>query len=89
MINKKADKIDEVFSKKFFKNEKEKKEFIENLKAHKSTPEEKKMFDKITWKKGTKDEIYFVKLGQDADSQFIITNENGKLKINGTMNDAD
>lgn len=96
MEQKKTELVDEVFTQRFLRNSGGKKEFIEKVKELPSPTKEEKDL-KVTWKKGVKDKIYFAKLvgPQDKKSkkeashtEFIVVEENGKLKIDGQVGDA-
>ncbi len=86
MNEKKVSLIDEVFTKKFILTSGGKKKLIKKING--LVPSKDNKFDpaKLTWNKGLKGEIYFVKIGPTS-SQFIILKENGKFKIDGTLSD--
>lgn len=94
MDEKKVELLDEVFTKKFLRENGGKEDFIAKVKSlpiEKNTP---KM--KISWRKGVKDSIFFAKASPVVKSktthdspEFIIVNEDGKLKIDGTLSDAE
>lgn len=91
--------IDEVFSKKFIKTSGGKKELIEKINGL-ATPNKSASTppSEVTWKKGLKGEIYFVKMKEPTTAQkithgtheaeFIVVEEDGKLKIDGTISDG-
>lgn len=89
--------IDDVFSQKFIKSSGGKKELVEKINSLKKSEKAAPTKSDITWKKGLKGDIYFVKMkesspqkGHDAhDAEFIVVEENGKLKIDGTISDGD
>lgn len=92
--------IDEVFSQKFIKSSGGKKELIDKINSLKSGPEKAAPTPppEISWKKGLKGEIYFVKMKETSnnkskqdnhEAEFIVIEENGKLKIDGTISDGD
>lgn len=95
----KFDLVDEVFTQKFLKDVGGKEEFIQNIKEFpKENEKSRALPDKIKWKKGTKDEIFFAKKVQSSNLKsktgvepsgpsFVIVKENGKLKIDGTISD--
>lgn len=99
MLSHKVELIDEVFTEKFLTSAGGKKEFSEGVKELPKSDAKSLSAPNITWKKGVKDEIWLAKRkeavdkkkGQPAESgnQFIIVKENGKLKIDGTMSDAE
>lgn len=76
--------IENVFTQKFLHENGGKNEFEKKVKSQPLS----KIKDSFTWKKGVKENLYFAQLKPNADSQFIIVKENGKWKINGTINDA-
>ena len=89
--------IDEVFSKKFIKTSGGKKELIEKVNGLASPKKVSKPSPEITWKKGLKGEIYFVKMKElssekdskgEHEAEFIVVEEDGKLKIDGTISDG-
>jgi hypothetical protein len=92
MLQKKTDLIDDVFTKKFIEASGGKRELIEKiseLKTEKKAPELK-----VTWQKKAKGKGYFAKLlptdkKQKSNSEFNLVEEDGKLKINGTIGDAE
>ena len=99
MLGHKVELIDEVFTQKFLESAGGKKEFSEGVKELPKTNLKSLPAPLISWKKGVKDEIWMAKRkdapakkkGAPAESgnQFIIVKENGKLKIDGTMSDAE
>jgi hypothetical protein len=94
MDAKKIELIDEVFSKKFLRESGGKEKLASKVKA---LPVEKNLPEtKVSWRKGAKDEIYFARIKPTRKSkqaaqgpEFIIIEEDGKLKIHGTLSDAD
>lgn len=96
MDTKKVELIDEVFTQKFIKNSGGKKELtekIQELSVPKGPPPKMEM----TWKKGLKGKLYFAKVKEismnkskteSEETEFIIVEENGKLKIDGTIGDG-
>lgn len=99
MLNHKVELIDEVFTQKFLESAGGKKEFSEGVKELPKSNLKSLSAPIITWKKGLKDEIWLAKRKEITDkkkgppvesgNQFIIVKENGKLKIDGTMSDAE
>ena len=98
MDQKQVELIDEVFTQKFINSSGGKKELIQKIKEL-PTPSQKNLppSSKLSWKKGIKGEIYFAKVKpvssnkskeSASDSEFIILNEDGKLKIDGTISDG-
>lgn len=83
--------VEEVFSKKFITEAGGKDEFIEKIKEN---PKQKKpgKLKKLlqSWKKGKVGKVIFAKVKDDSgkhQTQFIIIEEDGKLKIDGTLSD--
>jgi hypothetical protein len=97
MDHKQVELIDEVFTQKFINSSGGKKELIQKIKEL-PTPTQKNLpANKLSWKKGIKGEIYFAKVKpvsgnkikeNPSDSEFIILNDEGKLKIDGTISDG-
>jgi hypothetical protein len=95
MDHKKIELIDEVFTKKFIKESGGKKELIKKIK---SLPESLVQSQTtMSWKKGNKGEIYLAKLKEKSmnknipisnEAEFVVIKEDGKLKIDGTISDA-
>ncbi len=101
MDSHKVELVDEIFTKKFLEENGGKAEFIEKVKSLPKLKSLKKVPSEVTWKKGTKDEIFFASVKEPSlmksktqkaehlGSQFVVVKENGKLKIDGTLSDAD
>jgi hypothetical protein len=98
MDHQKIELIEEVFSKKFLKISGGKEEFIEKLKGLEPLSQKSLPKRKVSWKKGVKDEIYFVKVtdltnkkskDKAHSTEFIVIEEEGKLKIDGTISDGE
>lgn len=99
MLKHKVEIIDQVFTEKFLKNSGGKNDFIEKVKELPKDESKSMGIPSVTWKKGNKDEIYFANLkphssdkkkgSADSGNRFIVIREDGKLKIDGTMSDAD
>lgn len=85
MSGKKADKIDEIFTKKFLEGAGGRSSFVSKVKQLK--PEPKAVKQAISWKKGRKGDVYYAKLDKKSGTQFIVIKESGKLKIDGTIGD--
>lgn len=95
MDHKKVDLIEEVFTKKFIHQSGGKDELIEKIKELESPPSNTKT--SMTWKKGTKGTMYFAKVKEvtsnkskkdNHEAEFIVVEEDGKLKIDGTLSDG-
>jgi hypothetical protein len=93
---KKVDLIDEVFTEKFIRNSGGKKELTEKIQEL-SHPKGSPPKTKMTWRKGLKGKIYFAKVKEvsskkskteSEETEFIVVEENGKLKIDGTLSDG-
>jgi hypothetical protein len=92
--------VEEVFSANFLKENGGKKEFIKKVKSEPRLAEKSFPATSVTWKKAVKGESIFAKLKPksvnnqkskkpESHSEFIVVKENGKLKIDGTISDAD
>lgn len=94
--------VEEVFSEKFLKENGGKAEFIEKVKSEPKLSEKAMPVTSVTWKKAAQSENLLVKLKSkvqalnklktkepESHSEFIVVKENGKLKIDGTISDAD
>jgi hypothetical protein len=98
MLKHKVELVDDVFTEKFLKENGGKKEFVAAVKELPKDESKALKLPKLSWKKGTKDELYFVSLSEKSSdknkvvkksgSQFIVVREKGKLKIDGTLSDA-
>lgn len=97
MLKHKVELVDEVFTEKFLKENGGKQEFIEKVKELPKDEKKSLMPPVVSWKKGVKDEIWFARLkeisndkkkSEKSTGQFIVVKENGKLKIDGTIGDA-
>jgi hypothetical protein len=99
MLKHKVELVDDVFTEKFLKQNGGKKEFIEAVKELPKSESKSLSLPKVSWKKGVKDEMYFASLQEissdkkkaapkKSGSQFIVVRENGRLKIDGTLSDA-
>ena len=97
MDHKKIELIDEIFTEKFIKASGGKEELISKIKEL-PTPKDKNLPAPLTsWRKGLKNNIYFAKVKEaptqksktDAhEAEFIVVEEAGKLKIDGTIGDG-
>jgi hypothetical protein len=99
MKDHKFDLIDEVFTKKFLEEVGGKEEFIQTIKEYPKDNNKSNSFQKLSFKKGSRDEMYFAKREEagteksrvssanKSSSSFVIKKENGKLKIDGTISD--
>lgn len=89
----KVELVDEVFSKKFLKDNGGKEEFI--AKVQELPKEKRQRLKKLlqSWKKSKVGRIFFAKVKDEdnkkagPESQFVIIEEDGKLKIDGTISD--
>jgi hypothetical protein len=97
MGQKKTELIDEVFSKKFIETSGGKKELIEKIKELPLNNEKTLAKQDVSWRKGLSGKNIYAKVKEltsdkskkeSKDSEFIIVNEEGKLKIDGTIGDA-
>ncbi len=99
MLKHKVELVDKVFSQKFLKDSGGKEEFIAKVKDLPKDESKSLAIPSVTWKKGNKDEIFFANLKEnssdkkkgtpDSGNRFIVIREDGKLKIDGTMSDAE
>lgn len=99
MLKHKVELVDKVFSEKFLKDSGGKEEFIAKVKELPKDESKSLGIPSVAWKKGNKDEVFFVNLKdkswdkkkktEESGNRFIVIRENGKLKIDGTMSDAD
>lgn len=99
MLKHKVELVDNVFTEKFLKESGGKEEFISKVKELPKVETKSLGMPSVSWKKGNKDEMYFANLkeissdkkkpAKDSGNRFIVVRENGKLKIDGTMSDAD
>ena len=99
MLKHKVELVDEVFTQKFLKESGGKSEFIEKVKELPKDQSKSLKLPAVSWKKGVKDDIFFANLKEhstvkkkgsaDSGNRFIVIREDGKLKIDGTMSDAD
>ena len=88
MEEKKIQLLHEVFSQNFIKENGGEKEFIEKIKQLSKSKDQKKM--NISWYPGRKNKnLYFAKLFKESNIEFILIEENNKLKIDGTIGDSD
>jgi hypothetical protein len=94
----KTELVEKVFTKKFLADNGGKDEFIAKVKEGPKLSEKSLIPSKLTWKKGIKDEMFFAQMKDTSSkskeagshgSQFIVVKEDGKLKIDGTLSDAE
>lgn len=95
MMQHKVELVDEVFTKKFLTENGGKEEFIAKVKE---LPKEKKSLRGLLrkWKKSKVGKIFFADVKDENnksgtpshESQFIVIEEEGKLKIDGTISDG-
>lgn len=91
----KTELVEEVFTKKFLEGNGGKEEFIKKVKSEPKSKEKSNLAKNMTWKKGVIDRIWFGRFKNDkkskepaSSSEFIIVEENGKFKIDGTLSDG-
>jgi hypothetical protein len=90
--------VDEVFSQKFLKENGGKEEFISKVKELPPPKKQKKIRRFLQkWQSSKVGKVIFAKVKDDSseeknkqssESQFVIVEEDGKLKIDGTMSDG-
>lgn len=92
--------VDEVFTQKFLKENGGKEEFIAKVKELPKVKKKKGLRKLLqNWKKSKVGKIFFAKVKDEGDperpqkhpveSQFVILEEEGKLKIDGTVSDGE
>lgn len=95
MDRKKIELIEEVFSKKFLKENGGKKELISKIKRL-PVPLLETSKD-VSWKEGKKGKFYLARYKESSsnkmtapkpESEFILVKEDGQLKIDGTISDG-
>ncbi len=98
MLEHKTEMIEEVFTKNFLEGNGGKEDFIKKVKSEPILNEKSRPTMKLSWRKGVMGKMYFAKLKDtskiispkdEGGSEFIIVEENGKLKIDGTLSDAE
>jgi cytochrome oxidase Cu insertion factor (SCO1/SenC/PrrC family) len=97
MRQKKVELLEEVFTDRFIQANGGKAQFADKIKGHKTSPTRNKSLVKPKWRKGLKGEMYFVEATKMSDdskkvlhkTEFIIIDQDGKLKIDGTLSDAE
>ena len=95
MLEHKVELVDEVFTEKFLKENGGKEEFIAKVKELPKSKKKKGMGKLLQrWRKSKVGKLFFAKVQEEGakkhDSQFIvIRGEDGKLRIDGTMSDAE
>lgn len=94
----KVELVDEVFTKKFLTENGGKEEFISKVKELPKVKKKKGLRSLLQrWKKSKTGKIFFADVKEEDkkpdvpshQSQFIVVEEDGKLKIDGTMSDGD
>lgn len=91
--------VDEVFTQKFLKENGGKEEFIAKVKELPKVKKKKGLRKLLqNWKKSKVGKIFFAKVKDEdpdkpqkhpVESQFVILEEEGKLKIDGTVSDGE
>lgn len=103
MQSRKVELVDEVFTKKFLTESGGKEEFIDKVKDLPLIKASAVVNKQVSWKKGLKGDVFFAqqadapttinknpyKKSSHSGSEFILVREAGKLKIDGTLSDAD
>ena len=94
MEQQKVELIDEVFSKKFITDNGGKEAFAKDVKELPKSTEKSIKESDVSFKKGVmNNKIFFAKVKQaaskDHSPEFIVVEEDGKLKIQGTLSDGD
>jgi hypothetical protein len=96
MDKKKIELIDDVFSKKFIKESGGKQELIEKIKGLKESLTENK--SQLSWQKTPKPNQFLVRIKETSIdkkknippvTEYVVIKEEGKLKIDGTVGDAE
>ncbi len=98
MLRQRVEYIDDVFTKKFLDAHGGKEEFVAMVKELPKDELKSLQPPRFSWKKGSKDELFFATLqplnsefksmeNTSHGTRFIIVKEKGKLKIEGTMSD--
>lgn len=79
--------IESVFTEKFIKQSGGQKELQAKIKHIGSLSKVPEKF-KITWKKGKKNDLYLVNIieAEPSSTSFVVISENGKFKIDETIN---
>ncbi len=93
--------IEEVFSKKFLKESGGKTGFAQKVRSLPTVDQKFKIPERsLSWKKGQDNKFFLAKRGHAASAQkavakdshapeFIVVEEDGKLKIDGTLSDGE
>ena len=99
MSEHKTELVDEVFTKKFLRESGGKEEFIEKIKELPKAKKKTKLKRILErWKKSKVGNMFVAKVRKDSSSKsnsetpssnFVIVEEEGKLKIDGTISDDD
>jgi len=97
MLEHKVELVDEIFSKKFLADNGGKEEFITKVKELPKVKKKKGLRKLLqNWKKSKVGKIFFANVKDEVkkpdapapESQFIVIEEEGKLKIDGTVSDG-
>ena len=97
MMDHKVELVDEVFTKKFLADNGGKEEFIAKVKELPKIKKKKGLGSLLrNWKKSKVGKIFFANVKDDEkksntpshESQFVVVEEEGKLKIDGTVSDG-
>ena len=97
MDYKKVELIDEVFTKKFIQDSGGKEELISKIKELPTPTEKSKSVFKPVWRKALRGDTFFAKVKEEVknkkkteahETEFVIQKEDGKLKIDGNLGDA-
>lgn len=94
---KKTELIDEVFTAKFIKESGGKEELIAKIKELPTPSHKNYKAPKPNWRKALKGNLYFAKVKDESsekskkdnhEAEYLVKEEDGKLKIDGTIGDA-
>ena len=94
MSHHKVELVDDVFTKKFIKDNGGKEEFAEKVKELPKVKEKKSLRSLLkNWWKSKTANMFFAKIKDEEKkshgSSFVIIREDGKLKIDGTVSDGE
>ncbi len=100
MLHKKVELVDEVFSQKFLKENGGKAEFVSKVKGLPPVTNKSLLpVPKVRWKKGESDKLFLARLRdlnprnkakkEQHGTEFIVVEEAGKLKVDGTLSDGE
>jgi len=84
----KSQDLEGVFSEHFLKEQGGKESYSKKIASMKTTKSDRIDPKLVSWKKGLRRPMAFVKV-TGMSSQFIVIEENKKLKIDGTLTDED